>query len=68
MATTRTTLEQKLNHLLVAHRREVFGPSGDAHERAIRRLKATKTARAMFRRNEGAAIQRLNARLDRQGY
>lgn len=63
--------EAKLESALRRHRRMVFAEPpevGEAHGRAIRRLKATATARAAFARREGEAEARAGEKLARQGY
>ena len=60
---------EKLQRLLRIHREHAFDPStGDAHCRAIVRLKRTQTWQAMMARNEGEARVRDHDRLARQGH
>lgn len=57
-------LETKLDRLLRHHRQRVFDDrSGPAHERALRRLKNTKIAFAVFLRREQRGQERENERL-----
>lgn len=59
----------KLARALRQHRQRVFDPrSGDAHERALRRLKRTATFRCLCRDNEDAARLRAGERLAAMGY
>ena len=68
-ATTVTTLIPKLERLIRQHRQRVFDPeSGDAHTRAIHRLKSTATWAELKRLNEDAERQREDAKLERMGY
>jgi len=43
-----TTLNEKLIRLLRYHRQRVFDANGDRHHRALLRLKASATAKALF--------------------
>lgn len=57
-------LEQKLDRLMRHHRMHAFDDrSGPAHERALRRLKNTKVAAAVFLRRQNAADDRVSERL-----
>lgn len=59
----------KLEKLLRFHRQHVFDERyGDAHGRAIARLKRTKTFKALCQHNVDLASIRLGERLTRQGY
>lgn len=63
------SLAPKLARLIRHHRQNVFAAgSGDAHHRAILRLKRTRTWLAMMARNEGDAAQRAGERFARMGY
>jgi hypothetical protein len=62
-------MEDKLNRLLRKHRQHVFDEkTGDAHARAIKRLKKTQTFRLMAASNEVLAAIRAGKRLTRLGY
>jgi hypothetical protein len=58
-------MESKLERLLRWHRQHVFddGAAGDRHARALRRLKATATARAIFAARDTASRYRASERL-----
>ena len=58
-------MENKLESLLRWHRQNVFndGADGDRHERALRRIKRTATARAVFQARKDAADYRASERL-----
>lgn len=59
----------KLARALRQHRQRVFDPrSGEAHERALRRLKRTATFRCLCRDNADAARLRAGERLAAMGY
>ncbi len=58
----------KLQKLLRHHRQNVFGPAGDAHERAIVRLKKSTTFKEMCKLNKDAAKARLSQSYERMGY
>ena len=61
-------LENKLFTLIRFHRHNAFNAkSGDAHTRAIVRLKRTRTFAQYSDDRQHAASQRLLARLDREG-
>jgi hypothetical protein len=55
--------EAKLDRLLRYHRQRVFDANGAAHERAIRRLKATPTARRIFQARADALSHEQGQRL-----
>jgi hypothetical protein len=56
-------MQAKLEKLLRYHRQHVFDDkTGDAHERAIVRLKRTRTFKDMCQRNDDAARQRVSDR------
>lgn len=60
----REDMETKLARLLRYHRQNVFNESnGEAHSRAITRLKATRTARRIFEARADAARHRAGQRL-----
>ena len=61
-------LQAKLERLLRYHRQRVFDSNGDAHHRALLRLKKTKTFAAMTALNREAASIRLGERLTAMGY
>ncbi len=58
-------MEKKLDALLRYHRLHAFddGVTGERHERALRRLKATPTARAIFAARADRAAWRESERL-----
>ncbi len=55
--------EDKLERLLRYHRQRVFGPSGDAHSRAIGRLKKTVTFREMTKKRADDADYRRSQKI-----
>ena len=56
-------MQAKLERLLRYHRQHVFDEkTGDAHTRAILRLKKTKTFKAMCERNDAMDRQRASER------
>jgi hypothetical protein len=62
-------LTHKLERLMRRHRQHAFDDrSGEAHTRALYRLKRTQTWATLMRSNEDAERQRQNARLDAMGY
>ena len=62
-------MEEKLRRLLRYHRRHVFDEvTGDAHGRALDRLKRTKTYKAMCDANRDRASIRIGESLTRMGY
>jgi hypothetical protein len=64
-----TKLTDKLQRLIARHRRHVFDEkTGDAHTRAILRLKRTHTFKAMCQANRDAESVRIGERLARMGY
>lgn len=63
------TLVPKLQRALRRHRHHVFDPRiGDAHMRALRRLKRTATFRCLCQDNADAAQVRAGERLAAMGY
>lgn len=59
----------KLERALRHHRQRAFDPrSGDAHARALQRLKRTATFRCLCRDNDDRAHLRAGERLARMGY
>lgn len=57
-------MQKKLEKLLRYHRQHIFDEkTGDAHTRALVRLKKTKTFQNMCRANADAACQRASDRL-----
>ena len=58
-----TTLNEKLIRLLRYHRQRVFDANGDRHHRALLRLKASATAKAMFSANDEESRFRHSERL-----
>jgi hypothetical protein len=62
-------MQTKLERLLRYHRQRVFDEkTGDAHARAIGRLKKTKTFRAMCEANRELESILLGAHLTNMGY
>jgi len=61
-------LIEKLQRLMRYHRQNVFGPNGDAHDRALLRLKNTKTFKRMCQDNRDRAQLRQERRLEGMGY
>lgn len=57
-----SALVEKLERLLRHHRQRVFDPNGAAHARAIRRLKATRTARDDYQKRADATRHRASER------
>lgn len=62
------TLSDKLARLIRRHRQRVFDANGERHTRAIHRLKATPTARAIYAGYDAEASIRQGERLTRMGY
>jgi hypothetical protein len=62
------SLTTKMERLLRHHRQRVFDADGDLHHRALRRLKRTRTFRAMCADNEARASIRQGERYARMGY
>ena len=58
----------KLVWLLRYHRQHVFDANGDAHHRAILRLKKTQTFKALVRHNQEHHSRLAGERLTRMGY
>ena len=57
-------LETKLARLMTFHRQRVFNDhEGEAHMRALRRLKRTQTFKAMVERNRAEQEHRASERL-----
>lgn len=62
-------MQKKLERLLRYHRQRVFDEqTGDAHGRAIARLKRTQTFRKMCRDNQERAAIRRGEQFTRMGY
>jgi hypothetical protein len=58
-------LTEKLERALRYHRQRVFDANGEAHERALRRLKRTRTFAALAQSNRAQQSIRMGQRLDR---
>jgi len=59
---------EKLQKLLRYHRQNVFGANGDAHHRALLRLKKTQTFKKLCAANSDASEFRKARAYERMGY